>query len=255
MTLNRRTALVFATAGAMAGVFARAPVWAAAPAPIRAVAFDGFPILDPRSVFAAAKQMYPQHGDAFVSLFQTRLFEYQWLRALGGQYKDFMSIVDDAHVFAAAQFGVDAGKEKRTRLRGAFLKMKAWPDVADALKALKAQGIKLGFLSNMTEDMLNAGLANAGLAGILDLVLSTDAIKTYKPDPLAYRLGVDAFKLPKEQIAFAAFASWDAAGAAWFGYPTIWINRLGAKPEGLDARTVVAGQSLNDLVRFVADRS
>lgn len=255
MTLNRRTALAFAVAGAAAGVFGRAPVFAAASLPIKAVAFDGFPILDPRSVLAAAKQMYPEHGDAFVSLFQARLFEYQWLRALGGRYKDFMSIIDDAHIYAAAQLGADASEERRARLRDAFLKIKAWPDAADALKALKARGIKLGFLSNMTEGMLNAGLANSGLAGMLDLVLSTDAIKTYKPDPRAYQLAVDAFKLPKEHIAFAAFASWDAAGAAWFGYPTIWINRLGAKPEALDAQTVVAGQSLNDLVRFVVDHS
>ena len=53
---------------------------------IKAVAFDGFPILDPRPVFATGRQLYPENGDAFVNLFQTRLFEYQWLRALGGRY-------------------------------------------------------------------------------------------------------------------------------------------------------------------------
>ena len=103
--------------------------------------------------------------------------------------------------------------------------------------------------------MLNAGLANSGLESALDLVLSTDAIKTYKPDPRAYRLGVDAFMLPKEQIAFVAFAGWDAAGAAWFGYPTIWINRLAAKPEELDEQHVVIGQGLQDVVRFLAERN
>jgi 2-haloacid dehalogenase len=123
------------------------------------------------------------------------------------------------------------------------------------LNALKAKGIKLAFLSNMTAAMLNAGLANSGLESALDLVLSTDAIKTYKPDPRAYRLGVDAFMLPKEQIAFVAFAGWDAAGAAWFGYPTIWINRLAAKPEELDEQHVVIGQGLQDVVRFLAERN
>ena len=131
----------------------------------------------------------------------------------------------------------------------------AWPDVPSVLNTLKAKGIKLALLSNMIAAMLNAGLANSGLESALDLVLSTDAIKTYKPDPRAYRLGVDAFMLPKEQIAFVAFAGWDAAGAAWFGYPTIWINRLAAKPEELDEQHVVIGQGLQDVVRFLAERN
>jgi hypothetical protein len=36
--------------------------------------------------------------------------------------------------------------------------------------------------------------------------LSTDTIKTFKPDLRAYQLGIDAINLPKEQIAFAVFA-------------------------------------------------
>ena len=232
-----------------------ASVAASVAAPIKAIAFDGFPILDPRSVSVACRQMYSENGDAFVGFFQTRLFEYQWLRALGARYKDFLSIVDDAHIFAAAQVGGEITDEKRARLRDAFLKLRAWPDVAEALHALKARGIKLAFLSNMTADMLNSGLANSRLEGILDHVLSTHGIKTFKPDPRAYQLGIDAFKLPKEQIMFAAFAGWDAAGAQWFGYPTLWINRLSAKLELLDAEKMSQVQDLHDLVRVIDGRN
>jgi 2-haloacid dehalogenase len=253
MVFNRRNVLGVAAAGAAAKVIANQSVSVAAsvPLPIKAVAFDGFPILDPRSVSVACRQMYPESGETFVSFFQTRLFEYQWLRALGARYRDFLSIVDDAHIFAAAQIHGEITDEKRARLRDAFLKLRAWPDVADALHALKAKGIKLAFLSNMTADMLNSGLANSGLEGVLDHVLSTDGIRTYKPDPRAYQLGVDAFKFPKEQIMFVAFAGWDAAGAQWFGYPTLWINRLNAEPEILDAERAPKVQGLNELVRVL----
>jgi 2-haloalkanoic acid dehalogenase type II len=166
-----------------------------------------------------------------------RLFEYQWLRALGGRYKDFMSIIDDAHTFAAGQLDGEPVREKRLRLRDAFSRIKAWPDAESALIALKSKRLRLGFLSNMTVDMLDMGLANSGLEGLLDYVLSTHAAKTFKPDPAAYQLGVDTFRLPREKIAFASFAGWDAAGAAWFGYPTFWINRLGAKTESLMRKT------------------
>jgi len=250
MSLTRRHLLALATAAAAAP-----SAWAAAaPARIRAVAFDGFPILDPRPVVALAKELYPEKGEAFFAQFRTRLFEYQWLRALGGRYANFFAIVDDAHRAAAAPLDLDATEAKRALLQDAFLQLRAWPDVADALQVLKAKGIKLAFLSNMTEKMLRAGVTNSNLDGVFDLVLSTDAIKTYKPDPHAYQLGVDALKLPKEQIAFAAFAGWDAAGASWFGYPTVWVNRLGAPPDHLGADLAAVAPGLDVLVDFVNAR-
>jgi len=103
--------------------------------------------------------------------------------------------------------------------------------------------------------MLAAGIANSRLEGMFDLVLSTDAIKTYKPDPRAYQLGVDALGLAKEQIVFAAFAGWDVAGAAWFGYPTVWVNRLGADPEQLGVEPAAVGKGLDVLLHFVLERS
>jgi 2-haloacid dehalogenase len=256
MTLSRRRVLAMAAAGVAAKV-ALDPLagLAATSDRIRAVAFDGFPILDPRSVVALAKELYPSKGDAFFGQFRTRLFEYQWLRALGGRYKDFFAIIDDAHRFAAAQLGLDATDDKRARLQEAFLALKAWPDVAPALQTLKAKGIKLAFLSNMTATMLNAGIANSQLDGVFDFVLSTDAIKTYKPDPRAYQLGLEALKLPRKQIAFAAFAGWDVAGANWFGYPTVWINRLGATPEQLGVEPAATGPGLDTLVAFVNARA
>ncbi len=223
--------------------------------PIRAVAFDGLAILDPRPALVLAKQLHPQAGDAFVSIFQSRLFEYQWLRALGAHYKDFLSIVDDAHIFAAAQTGDVASKDALKLLRGAFLNLKAWPDSAAALKALKARGYRIGLLSNMTASMLEAGLVNSDLTNVFDHVLSTDAIRSFKPDPNAYRLGVEAFRLPKEQIAFVAFAGWDAAGASWFGYPTIWVNRLGGALEQLDGEKVIVSRNLTDLDQWMTGRS
>jgi 2-haloacid dehalogenase len=223
--------------------------------PIRAVAFDGLAILDPRPAFALAKRLHPQAGDTFVSLFQARLFEYQWLRALGMNYKDFLSIVDDAYMFAAAQTGGEANEEARKSLRDAFLNLRAWPDSEQALNRLRAKGLSLGFLSNMNATILEAGLMNSGLINIFDHVLSTDAIRSYKPGPSAYQLGVDGFGLPKERIAFVASAGWDAAGAAWFGYPTIWVNRLGSAPEQLDGEKITITRGLADLDQWIAERN
>jgi len=81
--------------------------------------------------------------------------------------------------------------------------------------------------------MLVAIARRTGLDRLMDTPLSTDAVRSYKPDPRAYQLAVEAFRLPKERIAFVAHGGWDAAGATWFGFSTYWINRLGVPSEEL----------------------
>ena len=81
--------------------------------------------------------------------------------------------------------------------------------------------------------------------------LSTDKVHAYKPDPRAYQMGLDTFRLQREEIAFAASAGWDAAGAKWFGYPTFWVNRMHLPVEALGVAPDAMGDNLHDLVRFV----
>ena len=57
--------------------------------------------------------------------------------------------------------------------------------------------------------------------------------------------------LTREQIVFTAFAGWDAAGAKWFGYPTVWVNRLQAAAEELDAPPDQTGPDLQALISFI----
>jgi len=57
---------------------------------IKAVAFDGFPVLDPRAVFALVDELYPERRVEPSNGWRTRQFEYAWLR-----------LTDDALVFAA----------------------------------------------------------------------------------------------------------------------------------------------------------
>jgi len=73
----------------------------------RAVAFDAFPIFDPRPVFALAETLFPGKGAALSNVWRARQFEYQWLRALGGQYADFLRTTEDALAFAAKQLQLD----------------------------------------------------------------------------------------------------------------------------------------------------
>ena len=158
---------------------------------------------------------------------------------------------EDALVFAANMLHLDLSTDKRAQLMAAYLDLKAYADVRSALESLQRAGIRLALLSNMTRTMLEAATKNSGFEGMFEFTLSTDTVHTYKPDPRAYQMGMEAFGLPRQDMLFAAFGGWDAAGAKWFGYPTFWVNRLHLPVEELDVAPDAMGDSLTDVAQFV----
>jgi len=251
VALSRRSFLGAAVALATAATSSRLPAARSNAHDIAAVAFDAFALFDPRPVFQACETVVPGRGNELASLWRTRQFEYQWLRSLAGQYEDFYAATEAALDFAARSLELDLPAEARERLMRGFLQLRAWPDVAASLRALRAAGRKLALLSNATPLILTSALRNSGLDAALDEVISTDRIHSYKPDPRAYQLGVEVLKLPKERIAFVAFAGWDVAGAKWFHYPTFWNNRQAAAPEALGVGADAEAATLNGLLQWL----
>src|ERR1700712_161994 len=123
---------------------------------IKAVAFDAFPIFDPRPVFALVNTLYPDKGMALNNSWRTAQFEYTWLRTAADQYKNFWQVTEDALTFAAKKNGVDLAINDRMKIMDSDLNLNVWTDVLPTLKALKAMGIRLCFLSNMNAEMLSA---------------------------------------------------------------------------------------------------
>lgn len=183
---------------------------------------------------------------------RTRQFEYTWLRTLTRTYVDFWRVTSDALTFAVKLLKLDPGADTHDRLMRAILDMKAWPDAAAALKSLKQSDLQLAFLANPTESMLDTWISNSGLQGIFAPHLSTDRVRAFKPDPRAYQMGPDVLGLRVQEIAFAAFGGWDAAGAKTFGYPTFWVNRTGMPIEELGIEPDGIGTNLEELANFVA---
>jgi 2-haloacid dehalogenase len=251
--LNRRN-FVGLVAGGAAALYTEQVMAAASGTKIKAIAFDGFTVFDARPVAALAERVFPGRGEEMNALWRTRQFEYTWLRTVGHRYVDFWQVTEEALTFSCTSLKLELTKADRDRLMQSYLGLKAWPDALEALKGLKASGLRLAFLSNFTVAMLDQAVKNSGLEGIFDDHLSTDRVRAFKPDPRAYGMAINAFGLRKEEIAFAAFGGWDAMGAKWFGYQTFWVNRAHAVTEHLGVVPDGVGSDLNDLAMFVQAR-
>jgi 2-haloacid dehalogenase len=236
----------------------RKPDTARAEAPSRprfkAVAFDYFVLFDPDSVIPAIEEAYPGKGAEFARAWRAKQFEYGFLRSITNRHADFFKVTEDALVYTAAAMKLDLPPERRRLLLDAYLTLKPWPDAVDALRTLKASGVRVITISNFSTKMLRANAENAGIADLFDELLSTEVNGTYKPDPRAYALGTERLKLKKEEIAFAAFGGWDAYGAKDFGYTTFWVNRFNLPAEELGLVPDGTSNNLEGLLKLVLGR-
>ena len=222
---------------------------------LKAIAFDGFPIIDATPVAALARTLFPDKGDQLTALWRSRQFEYTWLRTLSNRYVDFWRVTQEALAFAARSLELHLDVDTRDRLMQSLLSLQAWPDVLPALRDLRAAGIRMAFLSNLTAEMLDASLRNSGLTSYFEDHLTTDRVHAYKPDPRAYQMALGAFGYRRDEILFVASASWDAAGAKWFGYPTFWLNRAALPAESIGVAADAEGTGMTELVPFALSES
>lgn len=223
------------------------------PSPFEAVAFDYFVLFNPDSVVAAVDSVAPGKGQAFTNLWRTRQFEYCWLRSITNRYADFSLITKDALAYAANAMQIRLTTAQRQMLVDAYLHLTPWPDTAAALGRLRRSGVRIIAVANLSPAMLESNAEQAGLRPFFEALLSTDANQTYKPDARAYQLGIDRLAIPKDKVAFAASAGWDASGAKSFGYPTVWVNRLQQPHEELGTQPDRVVSDLDGLLAFVLD--
>ena len=260
----KRAAMAFSLFVAVAATAHAAPVAANERAAVRgsfgiprfrAVAFDSFVLFNPDSIVATAESIFPGHGRELTTSWRTRQFEYSWLRSITGRYTDFFNVTVDALVYACHALGLELTPDNKRRLLDAYLHLMPWPDTADALRRLRAAGVRVIAITNFSPAMLRSNATNAAIANLFDRLVSTDMNHTFKPDPRAYQLGPDVLHLPVEDIVFAAFGGWDAAGAKAFGYPTVWVNRFNQPIEELGVRPDRIATDLEGLLRFVLEET
>ncbi len=223
---------------------------------VQAVLFDAYGTLfDVYSVALTAEQRYPGRGEALALLWRDKQIEYTRLVTMGApdgsRYRPFWEITRDALRFACARLGLALDDEAELALMNQYRHLSAFPEVREVLQALKARGIPTGILSNGDPDMLGIAVRSAGLGPLLDHVISVEPARAFKTDPRAYALGPRTLGLGARQILFVSSNGWDAVGATWHGYTTLWVNRAGLPLERLGTDPTRIGTSLRDVLHFL----
>jgi 2-haloacid dehalogenase len=213
----------------------------------RAVVFDASGTLF--DVASAAERAGDALGDRWRALAETwraKQLQYTWLRSLMGRHADFRQVTADGLDFALASLGIDDPSLRR-RLLDLYERLDAYPEARETLARLRAGGRKLAILSNGSPPMLEAAVRNAGLAGLLDAILSVESVGIYKPAPVVYELAPRRLGVAPAEIAFVSSNGWDVHGASAFGFRVAWCNRSGQPAERLPGRPDAEIRSLSEL--------
>lgn len=201
---------------------------------IRACVFDAYGTLfDVHAAVARHAQEIGPQAERLSELWRVKQLEYCWVRSLAGAYRDFAELTRDALFYAAARCG-GLNPALLGRLLAAYETLDAYPDARPALAALKAKGAALAILSNGSPAMLGRAVEAAGLSDLLDATISVDEIGVYKTAPQVYALATARFGVAPDEVSFQSSNRWDIAGAARFGFRTVWVNRTGLPDEYRD---------------------
>lgn len=221
----------------------------------KAVVFDAYGTLfDVHSVASLAEQLFPGMGDALSQLWRQKQLEYSWLRAMSRRYKPFWEITRDGLRFAAQRLGLALTPELEARLMNQYSSLSAFPENLQALRDMKAAGLRLAILTNGNRDMIEVSVRSAGMNGLFEHLLSSQAVETFKTMDAIYALAPQAFGCRAKDILFVSSNCWDAIGARWYGYASFWINRSGMPMERLDTEPDHTGRLLTEVLAVATGR-
>jgi 2-haloacid dehalogenase len=196
-----------------------------------AVVFDLFgTLLDIASLRAAAAGV-ASDPVAFVATWREKQLAYAFASAIMGTHEDFDAMTGHGLRYAAAKHGVTLDAAAHAALVAAWENVQPYDDAVPALQALQAAGIRCAVLTNGTPATSAKAMANAGITAMIDAVLSVESAGVFKPDRRVYALVTDHYQTTADRTIFVTSNGWDATGAAAFGMPVAWCNRLGAPAE------------------------
>lgn len=195
---------------------------------IDAVVFDAYGTLyDVQSVSAVTEQEFPGHGDLITQVWRMKQLEYTWLRSQMGSYRSFWQVSEESLAFTLDVIGLPNDPARFQRIMQKYLHLDPYPEAIAALQAL--QGRQRAILSNGNQPILDALVANTGLADHLEAVISVDQAGVFKPNPRAYDLVQARLGVSPDRVLFVSSNSFDATGAKNYGFQVAWIQRVTAR--------------------------
>jgi 2-haloacid dehalogenase len=78
-----------------------------------------------------------------------------------------------------------------------------------------------------------------------------DSVRQFKTTPTSYQIVTEHFGFAPTDVLFVSSNPWDALGATWFGFTTLWVNRQGLPPEAIGPAPHHTGRDLTAVLQVL----
>jgi 2-haloacid dehalogenase len=181
-------------------------------------------VVDPAGIVHQLSKRFGVCAKEAACLWREKQLEFTFRRGLMRRYADFDVCTAQALKVVSAYLGVTLSEAEERGLLDSWLHLPAFTDVMTGLEMLKKAGHELVALTNGTERSVRGLLANAGIIGYFEAILSADRVGTFKPDPAVYALLNDA-RERDGNVWLVSGNPFDVIGAKACGLKAAWLRR------------------------------
>jgi 2-haloacid dehalogenase len=143
-------------------------------------------------------------------------------------YRPFEDLGAEALINLAARRGMLLRAEDAIEALAPMGSLPPHPDVIEGLTRLGSAGYRMVALTNGSTPVATSQIENAGMAGLLERVISVDEVAKFKPDAAPYRHAADVMGVEIRETLMVAAHDWDCAGAMAAGAESVFVKRPGA---------------------------
>jgi 2-haloacid dehalogenase len=156
---------------------------------------------------------------------------------MAGSYELYAEVLRRTAVRVAEELGWQLEPSRAQFLPNSVPDWQPFREANAAMDRLKAK-YEIGIVSNIDDKLL--GLSRRHLRTDLDLVVTAQQVRSYKPDPAHFKEAARRIGGKKGWVHIAAGYNADVAPLLKMNVPVIWVNRGGEKLDGRKAPTAEA---------------
>jgi 2-haloacid dehalogenase len=211
--------------------------------PIEVVTFDSFSTLVDVESTAVAVEDYVDEARAFAREWHARAAYY----GIIANHVDAYHTYEEFHRLALGYLfearGISVPAHELDEITAVYHEMQPFADVKPAMEALRDAGYGVGIVSNGNPAMLESLRRSLGVCDLVEVAVSADEVKRYKPAVEVYEHAADRFGTTTDAVCHVANGAADVMGAKHAGMQAVSCNRTATplEPFGPEPDATVDG--------------
>lgn len=190
------------------------------------LAFDVYgTLIDTHGVVTKLQEIIGDKANEFSHTWREKQLEYSFRRGLMQNYENFAVCTRQALEYTCSYYKASLTKEQKHDLLDCYRTLPTFNDVGDGLARLKAANYRLYAFSNGSADAVEALLETAGIRDFFIGVVSTDHLKSFKPNPAVYSHFLRQSGASGSNAWLISSNPFDVIGAISSGMRAAWVQR------------------------------